>query len=305
MPAADVPVEIRGAGPGDAPGDELPARRARSTGRPPDLRRGADTRRQLVVLPAAQARRHARLARRTTRRSTTSGSGAPDRSRRATRASPCIERTRPTARSTRPSSSATATCSSSRAATTARASPPPAIPLYYLNVMAGPNPERTMAIVDDPAYALDPRDLGRDAHRSALPDDDRGRVSREADGSGSGVVGFGWMGQAHSRSYRRIPTLFPDRAGEPDLVVCSDTVRGAPRRGRRRRSASARATDDWRGVCRAPRRRRRRRHGAEHAPRRRRRGRVRRPASTSSARSPSAARPSRPRGPRPPPAPPA
>jgi 5-deoxy-glucuronate isomerase len=29
----------------------------------------------------------------------------------------------------------------------------PGYPLYYLNVMAGPNPERTMAIVDDTAYA--------------------------------------------------------------------------------------------------------------------------------------------------------
>ena len=30
---------------------------------------------------------------------------------------------------------------------------PPGYPLYYLNVMAGPNPQRTMAIVDDPPYA--------------------------------------------------------------------------------------------------------------------------------------------------------
>jgi len=29
----------------------------------------------------------------------------------------------------------------------------PGYPLWYLNVMAGPNPERTMAIADDPAYA--------------------------------------------------------------------------------------------------------------------------------------------------------
>jgi 5-deoxy-glucuronate isomerase len=29
----------------------------------------------------------------------------------------------------------------------------PGYPLYYLNVMAGPNPERTMAIVDDEPYA--------------------------------------------------------------------------------------------------------------------------------------------------------
>ena len=37
----------------------------------------------------------------------------------------------------------------------------PGYPLYYLNVMAGPNPERTMAIVDDPAYAWI-RDTWRD-----------------------------------------------------------------------------------------------------------------------------------------------
>ena len=29
----------------------------------------------------------------------------------------------------------------------------PGYPLYYLNVMAGPNPERTMAVADDPRYA--------------------------------------------------------------------------------------------------------------------------------------------------------
>ncbi len=41
---------------------------------------------------------------------------------------------------------------------------------------------------------------------------------------GLAVVGFGWMGQAHSRSYLRLPTLFEDRPYHPDLVVCSDTV---------------------------------------------------------------------------------
>src|SRR5262249_39625442 len=64
---------------------------------------------------------------------------------------------------------------------------------------------------------------------------------------GFGVVGFGWMGQAHSRSYRRIPMLFPDRVGEPDLVVCSDTVAA-----RRREAVSAfgftEAVEDWRVV---------------------------------------------------------
>jgi predicted dehydrogenase len=38
-----------------------------------------------------------------------------------------------------------------------------------------------------------------------------------------GVVGFGWMGQAHSRSYLRIPTLFHDRDADPVLVACADT----------------------------------------------------------------------------------
>jgi predicted dehydrogenase len=41
---------------------------------------------------------------------------------------------------------------------------------------------------------------------------------------GIGVIGLGWMGQAHSRSMRRIPTHFPDRAFDPELVVCCDPV---------------------------------------------------------------------------------
>jgi predicted dehydrogenase len=65
---------------------------------------------------------------------------------------------------------------------------------------------------------------------------------------GIGVVGFGWMGQAHSRSYLRIPTLFPERAGEPDLVACSDTV--PARRDEAVRAFGFRdAVADWREVC--------------------------------------------------------
>jgi predicted dehydrogenase len=41
---------------------------------------------------------------------------------------------------------------------------------------------------------------------------------------GIGVIGFGWLGQAHSRSMLRIPTLFRDRAFDPVLVACSDPV---------------------------------------------------------------------------------
>ena len=68
---------------------------------------------------------------------------------------------------------------------------------------------------------------------------------------GIGVVGFGWMGRAHSRSYLRMPTLFPARAGEPELVVCSDTV--AARRDEAVGSFGFReAVEDWRAVCEHP-----------------------------------------------------
>ena len=41
---------------------------------------------------------------------------------------------------------------------------------------------------------------------------------------GVGLIGFGWLGQAHSRSMQRIKTLFPERGFDPELVICSDTV---------------------------------------------------------------------------------
>jgi predicted dehydrogenase len=56
------------------------------------------------------------------------------------------------------------------------------------------------------------------------------------------------MGRAHSRSYRRIPTLFPARAGEPELVICSDTV-AAQREDASVAFGYREVTDDWRAVC--------------------------------------------------------
>jgi len=41
---------------------------------------------------------------------------------------------------------------------------------------------------------------------------------------GVGVIGFGWMGQAHSRSYRNIPVYFPESGLTPRLVAIADTV---------------------------------------------------------------------------------
>jgi predicted dehydrogenase len=64
---------------------------------------------------------------------------------------------------------------------------------------------------------------------------------------GIGVIGFGWMGQAHTRSALRIPRLFPERTFDPVLVSCADNVAG--RREEAVRSFGfAEATDDWRAV---------------------------------------------------------
>jgi predicted dehydrogenase len=83
-----------------------------------------------------------------------------------------------------------------------------------------------------------------------MPDDDRERAAMRRR-VGIGVVGFGWMGMAHSRSYRRIPTIFPERAGDPELVVCSDVVET-----RRVEATNAfgfrEAAADWRRVCEHP-----------------------------------------------------
>ena len=68
---------------------------------------------------------------------------------------------------------------------------------------------------------------------------------------GIGVVGFGWMGQAHARSYRRLPMLFPERVADPDLVVVSDT--DAERAADGVSSFGFReASPDWRAVVEHP-----------------------------------------------------
>jgi predicted dehydrogenase len=43
---------------------------------------------------------------------------------------------------------------------------------------------------------------------------------------GVGVIGLGWLGRAHTRSYARLPMLFPDRAYDPELVICADPAPG-------------------------------------------------------------------------------
>ncbi len=64
---------------------------------------------------------------------------------------------------------------------------------------------------------------------------------------GVGVIGFGWLGQAHSRSLLRIPTLFEHRTYDPVLVACSDAL---PARVEQATTSFAfrRASVDWRSV---------------------------------------------------------
>jgi predicted dehydrogenase len=68
---------------------------------------------------------------------------------------------------------------------------------------------------------------------------------------GVGLIGFGWLGQAHSRSVRRIPTLFADRGFDAELVICADTV---PARTDEAVSdfGYAAAAADWRRVVEHP-----------------------------------------------------
>jgi predicted dehydrogenase len=64
---------------------------------------------------------------------------------------------------------------------------------------------------------------------------------------GVGVIGLGWMGQAHSRSLRRIPMHFPDRTFDPELVICSDLVTGRGEDAMTSFGFGA-STTDWRAV---------------------------------------------------------
>jgi len=67
---------------------------------------------------------------------------------------------------------------------------------------------------------------------------------------GVAVLGLGWMGQVHSRAMLRMPSLFPNRSFDPNLVVCADTEEE-----RRTRAVNdfgfERAVADWREAVEA------------------------------------------------------
>ncbi len=68
---------------------------------------------------------------------------------------------------------------------------------------------------------------------------------------GIAVIGMGWMGEVHSRSYRAIPDRFHESGIFPRLVVCADPVE-ARAQAAQQRFGFERYTTDWRAVIADP-----------------------------------------------------
>jgi predicted dehydrogenase len=68
---------------------------------------------------------------------------------------------------------------------------------------------------------------------------------------GIGVIGMGWMGQTHSRSYTLIKDRFYDAGITPRLVICADTVESRARQAAER-FGFERFTTDWHDVVTDP-----------------------------------------------------
>ncbi|MCB0112916.1 MAG: Gfo/Idh/MocA family oxidoreductase [Caldilineaceae bacterium] len=64
---------------------------------------------------------------------------------------------------------------------------------------------------------------------------------------GIGVIGMGWMGMVHSRSYRQIADRFYDSGIRPRLVICADDVAARARQAQEA-LGFAEITTDWRTV---------------------------------------------------------
>ena len=64
---------------------------------------------------------------------------------------------------------------------------------------------------------------------------------------GIGIVGFGWLGRAHARSFARLPMLFGERGCDPRLVACADPAPGVAGEAMAA-FGFERASDDWRRV---------------------------------------------------------
>ncbi|MAE60797.1 MAG: oxidoreductase [Planctomycetaceae bacterium] len=68
---------------------------------------------------------------------------------------------------------------------------------------------------------------------------------------GVGVIGMGWMGSVHSRSYRAVPDRFADSGLKPRLVICADEVESRAQQGAKQFGFDA-CTTDWKQVIAHP-----------------------------------------------------
>ena len=68
---------------------------------------------------------------------------------------------------------------------------------------------------------------------------------------GIGVIGMGWMGETHSRSYRQVLERFQQTGFEPRLVICSDNVESRARDAQHRLGFE-RFSTDWHRVVQNP-----------------------------------------------------
>ena len=72
-----------------------------------------------------------------------------------------------------------------------------------------------------------------------------------SDPIGIGVIGMGWMGEVHARSYASLKSRFGDTAPDVELRICADDVE--KRSGDARdKLGFARSTTDWRDVVTDP-----------------------------------------------------
>ena len=68
---------------------------------------------------------------------------------------------------------------------------------------------------------------------------------------GIGVIGMGWMGQAHSRSYRQVYDRYYDAGIKPRLIICGDEVEARAIRSQETLGFEE-YTTDWRTVITHP-----------------------------------------------------
>ena len=68
---------------------------------------------------------------------------------------------------------------------------------------------------------------------------------------GIGVIGMGWMGQVHARSYLDARLRFPEMAARPRLVICSDNVAERAEAARDTLGFEE-STTDWQAVVSHP-----------------------------------------------------